>query len=195
MRCGMKTRKSGGSFKISPIQKMKKTTRGRSKSKSRSRSRSRSQTRRQNASSRPRNPNYLGKKHEVDYLVNRLTDNQMRENASVSFDTINKALSPAERIRWANLNLQESDVVWEDVDESIIHCGRAVFLVCKKGTKLHLMIFPMCCVNNWKKLKDENGKKNEGEDAKGRYDIFSEGDCMQNGYMIHPKTYRIIKVF
>lgn len=191
MRCGMKTRKSGGSFKISPIQKMKKTTRGRSKS----RSRSRSQTRRQNASSRPRNPNYLGKKHEVDYLVNRLTDNQMRENASVSFDTINKALSPAERIRWANLNLQESDVVWEDVDESIIHCGRAVFLVCKKGTKLHLMIFPMCCVNNWKKLKDENGKKNEGEDVKGRYDIFSEGDCMQNGYMIHPKTYRIIKVF
>ena len=191
MRCGMKTRKSGGSFKISPIQKMKKTTRGRSKSKSMSRS----QTRRQNASSRPRNPNYLGKKHEVDYLVNRLTDNQMRENASVSFDTINKALSPAERIRWANLNLQESDVVWEDVDERIIHCGRAVFLVCKKGTKLHLMIFPMCCVNNWKKLKDENGKKNEGEDAKGRYDIFSEGDCMQNGYMIHPKTYRIIKVF
>lgn len=187
----MKTRKSGGSFKISPIQKMKKTTRGRSKSKSKSRS----QTRRQNASSRPRNPNYLGKKHEVDYLVNRLTDNQMRENASVSFDTINKALSPAERIRWANLNLQESDVVWEDVDESIIHCGRAVFLVCKKGTKLHLMIFPMCCVNNWKKLKDENGKKNEGEDVKGRYDIFSEGDCMQNGYMIHPKTYRIIKVF
>ena len=187
----MKTRKSGGAFKISPIQKMKKTTRGRSKS----RSRSRSQTRRQNASSRPRNPNYLGKKHEVDYLVNRLTDNQMRENASVSFDTINKALSPAERIRWANMNLQESDVVWEDVDERIIHCGRAVFLVCKKGTKLHLMIFPMCCVNNWKKLKDENGKKNEGEDVKGRYDIFSEGDCMQNGYMIHPKTYRIIKVF
>jgi hypothetical protein len=128
--------------------------------------------------------------------VNILTDNEMSENASVSFDTINRRLSElseAERSKWADMNLQESDVVWEDVDEEIIHCGRAAFLVCKKGTKLHLMIFPMCCLN-WKKLKDENGKKNGGEDVKGRYDL-TEGDCIDNGYMIHPKTYRIIKVF
>tara|TARA_B100000768_G_scaffold114524_1_gene106017 strand:- start:228 stop:581 length:354 start_codon:yes stop_codon:yes gene_type:complete len=117
----------------------------------------------------------------------------MRENATVSFDTINSRLSDAERSEWADMNLRESDVVWEDVDENIIACGRAAFLVCKKGNKLHLMIFPMCCLN-WKKLKDENGEKNGGEDKKGRYD-FSDGDCMDNGYMIHPKTYRIIKVF
>ena len=156
-------------------------------------SRTNSPPRIQNVSLRARDPNYIGKKNEVDYLAEKLNYKEMKENVSISFDTIISRLSEAERVKWESMNLQESDVVWEYVDEDIMYCGRATFLVFKKRNKLHLMIFPMCC-QNLNKLKDENGKKNEGEDENGRYD-FGEGDCIDNGYMIHPKSYRIIKVF
>ena len=138
-------------------------------------------------------PNYIGKKNEVDYLADKLRYNEFRENTLIPIDNIISRLSPAEKIKWEDMNLQESDIVWEDVDEDVMYCGRAVFLVQKKRNKLFLMIFPSCC-QNMSKLKDENGKVNHGEDKHSRYD-FTEGDCIDNGYMIHPKSYKIIKVF
>ncbi|MDA9216349.1 hypothetical protein N9O88_00810, partial [bacterium] len=138
-------------------------------------------------------PNYIGKKNKVNYLADKLSDNDFRENTSIPIDDIISRLSPDEEKKWNNMNLRESDIVWVNVDEKIMHCGRAVFLVHKKRNKLYLMIFPMCC-QNINKLKDENGKVNRGTDKDERYD-FTEGDCFDNGYMIHPKSYKIIKVF